>query len=184
MRAVTHRGSSLPSGSYRTRTARHLEDASVRSTTHRRAGYRLTPRGVQLLLADASGAPNSRFRRQPHGRRIVIPFVQTQVLGFLLGGLWSFDHNGVQGPPRAWHRARLLPQRTMGKGPPSPLGGLRLVPALPRSVGLGPIRSPQNVPCPWSVAACHSQSTPSNSCTPPPGLEPTFGAPTEVPTHR
>ena len=44
MRAVTHRGSSLPSLSYRTRTARHLESrASVRSTTHRRAGYRLSP---------------------------------------------------------------------------------------------------------------------------------------------
>ena len=44
MRAVTHRGSSLPSCRTRTRTARHLESrASVRSTTHRRAGYRLSP---------------------------------------------------------------------------------------------------------------------------------------------
>ena len=38
----------------------------------------------------------------------------------------------------------------MLNGPPCPsTSRLRLLPALPRSVGLGPIRSPPNVPCPW-----------------------------------
>ena len=65
----------------------------------------------------------------------------------------------------------------MLKGPPSPsTRRLRLVPALPRSVGLGPIRSPQNVPCPWLrlPTAIPSPRHPTLR-TPPQGL-PTFGA--------
>ena len=67
-------------------------------------------------------------------------------------GYWSFDHNGVQGRLQQLASCTFAPATTMLKGPPSPsTRRLRLVPALPRSVGLGPIRSPQNVPCPCSV---------------------------------
>ena len=80
-------------------------------------------------------------------------------------------------PPTAWHRARLLPQPQCSRGRPlHPTRRLRLVPALPRSVGLGPIRSPQNVPCP-SLRLPTAIPSPRHPTlrTPPQGL-PTFGA--------
>ena len=59
----------------------------------------LVARGVQLLLADASGcAPyGAVVRRQPHGLTgLSYPLSRHRCWGGL-GGLWSFDHNGVQG---------------------------------------------------------------------------------------
>lgn len=52
---------------------------------------------VAFLLADAAnmGRIARRFGSSTAGR-IVIRFVQTQILRFLFGRLRTFDHNGVE----------------------------------------------------------------------------------------
>ena len=42
---------------------------------------------------------------------------------------------------------------------------LRLLPALARSVGLGPMASPQNALCPWRSPHCHQQSSQPSTST-------------------
>ena len=177
MRAVTHRGSSLPScrtgpgphGTWRAMPASVPQPTGAPDTACRQRRPASPRRCVGC-------APYSRVRRQPHGLKDYHTLCPDTGLGFLLGGLWSFDHNGVQGRLQQLGIVHVCSRTTMLKGPPSPsTRRLRLVPA-PRSVGLGPIRSPQNVPCPWLrlPPAIPSPRHPTLR-TPPPGL-PTFGA--------
>ena len=147
MRAVTHRGSSLPScrtgpgphGTWRAMPASVPQPTGAPDTACRQRRPASPRRCVGC-------APYSRVRRQPHGLKDCHTLCQTQVLGFLLGGLWSFDHNGVQG-------------RLQQLGIVHVCGNLS-----------GP---PKTCLAHAPSAACHSQDAILR--TPPPGL-PTFGA--------
>ena len=123
-------------------------------------------------------APYSRVRRQPHGLEgLSYPLSRHRCWGSSSVGCGRSTTMASRVASNSLASCTFAPATTMLKGPPSPsTRRLRLVPALPRSVGLGPIRSPKNVPCPWLrlPPAIPSPRHPTLR-TPPPGL-PTFGA--------
>ena len=186
MRAVTHRGSSLPScrtgpgphGTWRAMPASVPQPTGAPDTACRQRRPASPRRCVGC-------APYSRVRRQPHGLRIVIPFVQTQVLGFLLGGLWSFDHNGVQGRLQQLGIVHVCSRNHNAQGAALSIHketALGTSLATVRRVGPNQVPPKRALPMAPS-AACHSQSTPSNSSHPS-TWAPHIRCKTPVPTHR
>ena len=179
MRAVTHRGSSLPScrtgpgphGTWRAMPASVPQPTGAPDTACRQRRPASPRRCVGC-------APYSRVRRQPHGLKDCHTICPDTGVG--VPPRWAVGRSTTMASRVASNSlssCTFAPATTMLKGPPSPsTRRLRLVPALPRSVGLGPIRSPQNVPCPWLrlPPAIPSPRHPTLR-TPPPGL-PTFGA--------
>ena len=147
-------------------------------------------------------APDSRVQRQPDGLKDCHTLCPDTGVGVpprwaAVDGLKDCHtlcpDTGVGVPPR-WAAGRLTtmafrvasnnlaswtfaPATVMLKGPPSrSTSRLRFTPALPRSVGLGPIRSPQNEPCPWlRLPPAIPSPRPPSLHTPPLAL-PTFGA--------
>ena len=179
MRAVTHRGSSLPScrtgpgphGTWRAMPASVPQPTGAPDTACRQRRPASPRRCVGC-------APYSRVRRQPHGLKdCPYPLSRHRCWGSSSVGCGRSTTMASRVASNSLASCTFAPATTMLKGPPSPsTRRLRLVPALPRSVGLGPIRSPQNVPCPWLrlPPAIPSPRHPTLR-TPPPGL-PTFGA--------
>ena len=187
MRAVTHRGSSLPScrtgpgphGTWRAMPASVPQPTGAPDTACRQRRPASPRRCVGC-------APYSRVRRQPHGLKDwVIPFVQTQVLGFLLGGLWSFDHNGVQGRLQQLGIVHVCSRNHNAQGAALSIHketALGTSLATVRRVGPNQVPPKRALPMAPS-AACHSQSTPSNSSHPS-TRAPHIRCKTPVPTHR
>ena len=188
MRAVTHRGSSLPSCSYRTRTARHLEShASVRSNNPpARPDTACRQRRPASPRRCVGCAPYSRVRRQPHGLKdchtlcpdtgvgvpprwavVVRPQWRPGVASNSLASctFCSRNHN-AQGAALSIHKETAL--------------GTSL--ATVRRVGPNQVPPKRALPMAPS-AACHSQSTPSNSSHPS-TRAPHIRCKTPVPTHR
>ena len=78
----------------------------------------------------------------------IVALVQAQMLRSLLGGFGTLHHHGVE---RGFEQleVRYAPAITTESGPPeASTRRERFTPLLPLSVGLGPIWSPQNEPCP------------------------------------
>ena len=190
MRAVTHRGSSLPScrtgpgphGTWRAMPASVPQPTGAPDTACRQRRPASPRRCVGC-------APYSRVRRQPHGLKDCHTLCPDTGVhhGFLLGGLWSFDHNDVQGRLQQLGIVHVCSRNHNAQGAALSIHketALGTSLTLPRSVGLGPIRSPQSVPCPWLrlPPAIPSPRHPTLR-TPPPGL-PTFGARRPSPPHR
>ena len=120
-----------------------------------------------------------------YGKYRVIPFVQTQVLGFLLGGLWSFDHNGVQGRLQQLGIVHVCSRNHNAQGAALSIHketALGTSLATVRRVGPNQVPPKRALPMAPS-AACHSQSTPSNSSHPS-TRAPHIRCKTPVPTHR
>ena len=154
MRGVTHRGSSLPScrtgpgphGTWRAMPASVPQPTGAPDTACRQRRPASDPRRC------VGCAPYSRVRRQPHGLKDCHTLCPDTGVG--VPPRWAGDVR----PPMASRVASnslasctFAPATTMLKGPPSPsTRRLRLVPALPRSVGLGPSAGPpKRAPCPW-----------------------------------
>ena len=187
MRAVTHRGSSLPScrtgpgphGTWRAMPASVPQPTGAPDTACRQRRQASPRRCVGC-------APYSRVRRQPHGLKDChTPFVQTQVLGFLLGGLWSFDHNGVQGRLQQLGIVHVCSRNHNAQGAALSIHketALGTSLATVRRVGPNQVPPKRALPMAPS-AACHSQSTPSNSSHPS-TKAPHIRCKTPVPTHR
>ena len=89
-----------------------------------------------------AGYADSTGRRQrSHDRWDCLPFVQAQVLHL---------PGARQCSPRSVSRWTLAPATATLRGPPAASQDAFLLPALPRSVGLGPIAPPPNALYPWS----------------------------------
>ena len=177
MRAVTHRGSSLllvvgpgPHGTWRAMPA--FPQPTGAPDTACRQRRPASPRRC------VGCAPYSRVRRQPHGLKDCHTLC---------------PDTGVGVPPRTMAsrvasnslaRARLLPQPQCSRGRPlHPQGDCAWYHlATVRRVGPNQVPPKRALPMAPS-AACHSQSTPSNSSHPS-TRAPHIRCKTPVPTHR
>ena len=175
MRAVTHRGSSLPScrtgpgphGTWRAMPASVPQPTGAPDTACRQRRPASPRRCVGC-------APYSRVRRQPHGLKDCHTLCPDTGVG--VPPRWAVvvrPQWRPGSPPTAWHRARLLPQPQCSRGRPlHPQGRV------------GPNQVPPKRALPMAPsAACHSQSTPSNSSHPS-TRAPHIRCKTPVPTHR
>ena len=193
MRAVTHRGSSLPScrtgpgphGTWRAMPASVPQPTGAPDTACRQRRPASPRRCVGC-------APYSRVRRQPHGLKDCHTLCPaTQVLGFLLGGLWSFDHNGVQGRLQQLGIVHVCSRNHNAQGAALSIHketALGTSLATVRRVGPNQV-PPKRAACPWlRLPPAHVPSTPSNSSHPVPPARASghFAVQrgTPVPTHR
>ena len=89
-------------------------------------------------------APDSRVRRQPHGLKDCHTLCPHRCWGFFSVGCGRSTTMAPRVASNNLASWTLAPATIMLNGPPSPsTRRLRLLPALPRSVELGPIRSPK-----------------------------------------
>ena len=105
---------------------------------------------IELLFADAPDVWDviAFFREFSRGS-LVITFVQAQILRRALGGLWRSTTMASSVASRSLKSGTFAPAITTARGPPSASTKReRFTPFFPLSVGLGPIWSPQNGPCP------------------------------------
>ena len=197
MRAVRHRGSSLPS----CRTGRHLEShASVRSTTHVHVCSRNhNAQGAALSIHKemVPGAPDTAcrqrrpprrcvgwIRRQPHGLKDCHTLCPDTGVGVPPRAV-AFDHNGVQGRLQQLGIVHVCSRNHNAQGAALSIHketALGTSLATVRRVGPNQVPPKRALPMAPS-AACHSQSTPSNSSHPS-TRAPHIRCKTPVPTHR
>ena len=147
----------------RGQVTRHLDSHDrVRSTTQSgRMG--LLAEAIQLLLTNRRTVGLIPRQRQLGGRWDCHTLCPDIGAGVLVSGHAAAAPQWPPGwPPTAWWMDIGGYHKTQeALHPPLPTG-LRLLPALPRSVGLGPIASPPSELYPGhQSAACHSQSTPA-----------------------
>ena len=195
MRAVTHRGSSLPScrtgpgphGTWRAMPASVPQPTGAPDTACRQRRPASPRRCVGC-------APYSRVRRQPHGLKDCHTLCPDTGVG--VPPRWAVvvrPQWRPGSPPTAWHRARLLPQPQCSRGRPLHPQYLHgdchpqetaLGTSLATVRRVGPNQVPPKRALPMAPsAACHSQSTPSNSSHPS-TRAPHIRCKTPVPTHR
>src|SRR5215203_4498367 len=109
---------------------------------------------IEFLLADLADVRDVAplFDDLPRWR-FVVALVQAQVLitRRLFVGSGPSDHDGASSvASNSLKSGTFAPAITTERGPPSASTSReRLSPFLALSVGLGPTRSPQSVPCPW-----------------------------------
>jgi len=105
---------------------------------------------VQLFFTNAAHMPSivMLLYRRCAGW-VVIAFIQTQVLRLRLGHFGSIYNDGFNRFVQQFRIMDIGPCDDIDNGPPSrSVKMLFFEPFLPRSVGLAPISSPPNEPCP------------------------------------
>ena len=179
MRAVTHRGSSLPScrtgpgphGTWRAMPASVPQPTGAPDTACRQRRPASPRRCVGC-------APYSRVRRQPHGLKDCHTLCPDTGVG--VPPRWAVvvrPQWRPGSPPTAWHRARLLPQDHNAQGAALSIHketALGTSLATVRRVGPNQVPPKRALPMAPSAEAIPSPRHPTLR-TPPPGL-PTFGA--------
>ena len=130
-------------------------------------------------------APYSRVWRQRPGLKDCHTLCPDTGVGFLLSGLWSFHHNGVQGRLQQLGIVHVCSRNHNAQGAAlsihkeTPLGT-----ALATIRRVGPNQVPPKRALPIAPSAdCHSQSTPSNFSHPS-TRAPHIRCKTPVSTHR
>ena len=190
MRAVTHRGSSLPScrtgpgphGTWRAMPASVPQPTGAPDTACRQRRPASPRRCVGC-------APYSRVRRQPHGLKDCHTLCPDTGVG--VPPRWAVvvrPQWRPGSPPTAWHQLGIVHVCSRNHNAQGAALSIHKETALGTSLAtvrrVGPNQVPPKRALPMAPsAACHSQSTPSNSSHPS-TRAPHIRCKTPVPTHR